>query len=195
MDRRNFIRSVAPTAVGACIIGLPETAVAQSAEMAPGSYTLADGEARFGESTVLFGSSPNDIKVSGRDASGRLAVFEYRGAVRGGPPLHVHPDQDEIFFVQEGRYVFQVGEDRTVVAGGGLIFLPRGRPHTWAQLSETGRMLFMFTPAGDMEDYFRALSRLNGPLPLAEERALFAAHGMQLLGPPLDLDDNSQDVF
>lgn len=92
--------------------------------------------------------------------------------------------------MQNGRYVFQVGEERTTLEGGGLIFLPRGRPHTWAQLSDTGRMLFMFTPAGDMEEYFRALSQLRGPLPLAEERALFAAHGMELLGPPLDLEDN-----
>ena len=150
------------------------------------SFVLSPGGARFDEQTVLFGVCANDIKVSGHDTGGRLGVFEYAGKVRGGPPLHLHHDQDEIYLVQEGQYLFQVGEARTVVGPGGAIFLPRGVPHAFAQLGDTGRMLFMFSPAGDMEDYFRALAQLKGPPPPEEEAALFAAHGMSLIGPPID---------
>ncbi|CAN5556505.1 hypothetical protein BH10PSE4_BH10PSE4_31880 [soil metagenome] len=150
------------------------------------SFVLSPGGARFDERTMLFGVCANDIKVSGHDTGGRLGVFEYAGKVRGGPPLHLHHDQDEVYLVQEGQYLFQVGEARTVVGPGGVIFLPRGVPHAFAQLGDTGRMLFMFSPAGDMEDYFRALAQLKGPPPPEEEAALFAAHGMSLIGPPID---------
>jgi quercetin 2,3-dioxygenase len=106
MDRRNFIGSIAPAVIGPCLLGAAGSAAGQSADTAMAAFSLAEGETRFGEETILFGSSANDIKVSGHDSQSRLAVFEYQGTVRGGPPLHVHPDQDEIFFVQNGRYVF-----------------------------------------------------------------------------------------
>lgn len=150
------------------------------------TYTLPAGAARFDERTILFGASPNDIKVSSQDTDGRLSVFEYVGRGRGGPPLHLHESQDEVYFVQEGAYLFQVGEQRSVVKAGGMIFLPRGVPHAFAQLGETGRMLFMFSPAGDMEAYFRHLARLEGPPSPRGAVALFADHGMRLIGPPLD---------
>ena len=150
------------------------------------SFSLPAEAARFDERTVLFGCCPNDIKVSGDDTGGRLGVFEYTGQIRGGPPVHLHEDQDEIYCVRDGEYLFEVGGQRTVVKAGGVIFLPRGVPHAFAQLSETGRMLFMFTPAGDMEDYFRALAQLKGPPAPEVEAALFADHGMRLVGPPID---------
>lgn len=150
-------------------------------------FHLAADAARFGERTMLFGACPNDIKVSGGDTDGRLGVFEYVGRVRGGPPVHLHEDQDEIYFVQEGEYLFQVSDRRTVVKAGGMIFLPRAVPHAFAQLTDSGRMLFMFSPAGDMEAYFRQLATLQGPPPPEQERALFADHGMRLVGPPIDL--------
>lgn len=149
-------------------------------------YALPAGAARFGERTVLFGANPNDIKVSGQDTDGRLGVFDYVGQGPGGPPLHLHEAQDEVYFVFDGDYLFQVGERREVVKAGGMIFLPRGVPHAFAQLGETGRMLFMFTPAGRMEDYFRRLAALDGPPSPARAAALFADHGMRLIGPPID---------
>jgi quercetin 2,3-dioxygenase len=158
-----------------------------SAPIAPRQdFSLPAGAARFDERTILFGCCANDIKVSGEDTGGRLGVFEYVGAMRGGPPLHLHEEQDEIYVVQAGEYLFQVGDRQTVVTAGGTIFLPRGVPHAFVQLSDTGRMLFMFSPAGAMEGYFRALAELTGPPPPAEEAALFAAHGMRLVGPPID---------
>lgn len=149
-------------------------------------FLLPPCAARFDERTILFGCSANDIKVSGQDTDGRMVVFEYFGKVRGGPPLHLHEAQDEIYFVQEGEYLFQLGEQRMVVRAGGMIFLPRGVPHAFAQLGDTGRLLFMFSPAGEMEDYFRALAQLNGPPPPEQEVALFAGYGMRLIGPPID---------
>jgi len=181
MDRRQFTGLLA---LGTVSIGN----VAQAGQSATHAVVTPSGQGRFGEHTALFGgSSPNDIKVSGRDTDGRLAVFEYVGNVRGGPPLHVHLDQDEMFFIHGGDYMFQVGTERHRLGAGDTILLPRGIPHTFAQASETGRMIFTFTPAGDMEDFFRELATLAGPPSETEETALFARHGMRRLGPGLEL--------
>jgi len=148
-------------------------------------FVVRRSAGRFGEQTVLGGVSPNDLKVSGKDTGGALSVFEYTGREKGGPPLHVHPLQDEIFYVVQGAYRFQCGRDRFELGAGDMIFLPRNVPHAFAQTTDAGRLLFYFTPAGKMEDFFRALGALPGqPTPEAAA-ALFARHEMQVVGPPL----------
>jgi quercetin dioxygenase-like cupin family protein len=163
-------------------------ATASAAPTAATPFVVRADQDRYSESTVLFGVSPNQIKISAADTQGQLAVFEYVGNNRGGPPLHVHDNQDEIFFVREGQYIFEVGGVRHRLGPGDTIFLPRGVPHTFAQVSEKGRLVFMFTPAGEMEDFFRAAARIQGVPPPNQEVALFAGHGMRVLGPPLRLD-------
>lgn len=114
-----------------------------------------------------------------------LSIMSWHGHARGGPPLHLHPDQDEVFIVDEGEYRFQCDERQFLLTAGDSIFLPRGLPHTFSQLSPTGRLRFMYTPAGRMEDFFVALSRLDGPPAPEVAQTLFAAHGMRVVGPPL----------
>lgn len=102
-----------------------------------------------------------------------------------GPPLHVHPHQDEIFFIVQGEYLFQVGDDKHALKAGDTIFLPRTVPHTFAQLTDNGKMFFLFQPSGKMEDFFTVLGNLTSP-PTPEQGAkIFADHDMKVVGPPL----------
>ena len=39
-------------------------------------------------------------KVSGKDTNNRLYVVEENDPVDVGPPLHIHPNQDEVFFIK-----------------------------------------------------------------------------------------------
>ena len=78
-------------------------------------FKVSAGEARFGKHFKMKGVTLNtlDIKISGIDTENDLAVFEQTGLTpNGGPPLHIHPFQDEWFYVIEGNYLFQVGEDK-----------------------------------------------------------------------------------
>lgn len=146
---------------------------------------IRSGKSRFAETTKINGVSPNDIKISGQDTKGELSIFEYTGKEKGGLPLHIHPHQDEIFYVLEGAYLFQVGDEKHRLQAGDIIFLPRGVPHAFAQLTDVGKMLFFFQPSGKMEDFFRALGKTQG-IPTPEEGAkLFVDHDMKIVGPPL----------
>jgi len=145
-------------------------------------FVVRSGESRLGENTLLHGINRNDIKVSVKDTSGELNIFEYNGNEKGGPPLHLHLYQDEVFYVSEGEYIFQCAEEKYNLGKGDMIFLPREIPHTFAQLTDVGRLLYFFQPAGKMEEFFRASSKAYAQNN-AEE--LFQKHDMKIVGPPI----------
>ncbi len=181
MQRRKFLTATA--------LSLGSITIAQKAEALPGrtskGFVVKAAESRFGEKTLINGSSPNDIKVSSKDTNGAVSIFEYTGNGKGGPPLHVHTKQDEIFFIIEGEYLFQVGDDKYTLKAGDTIFLPRSVPHAFAQLTDKGKMFFLFQPSGKMEDFFRAIGKLSGPTTAEQGARIFSEHDMKVVGPPL----------
>jgi hypothetical protein len=119
---------------------------------------VAAGEDRFDEHHGL-GISEINFKVCSPESSG-LFLLENTFHARGGPARHLHFDQDEWFFAVEGV------------------------SHVWAHVGAgRGRVLVAFTPAGQMEAFFRATLTANAMPP--QDPAVWRAHGMQLLGPPL----------
>lgn len=161
-----------------------------NARLDKGFVTKA-GEGRIHGHIQLKGVNVNilDVKVSGKDTEGDLAIFEQTGLSQGrGTPLHVHPNQDETFYVLEGHYYFQVGEEKQHLHVGDSIFLPRKVPHAWTQVSEKGKMTVIVQPAGKLEAFFVTMSALE-KVPTPEEIAkIFADNEMQVVGPPLKID-------
>ena len=151
-------------------------------------FKVSSGESRNGEHLKMKGITLNtlDLKVSGKDTVGDVAIFEQVGSTpNGGPPLHIHPYQDEIFYVIEGEYRFQVGEDKYELKPGDTIFLPRGIRHAFIQLSEKGRLIITYQPAGKIEGFFKTTSLWISPPSQAEISKAFEDHDMKIVGPPL----------
>jgi quercetin dioxygenase-like cupin family protein len=119
-------------------------------------------------------------KVSGADSGGALSIIESRIPPGEGPPLHAHANEEEVLFVLEGSFRFQLRDQVTAAPEGSLMFVPRGVPHTWQNVGDgQGRLLVTFSPAG-MERFFdvaegdrSAFARLGAEL------------GMTVVGPPL----------
>ncbi|HLU92955.1 MAG TPA: cupin domain-containing protein [Membranihabitans sp.] len=155
-------------------------------------YKIHSGEARFGKRYMMKGVTLNtlDIKISGKDTHSELAVFEQTGLTpNGGPPLHIHPDQDEWFFVTEGEYLFQCADQKFHMKPGDTIFLPRKVPHAFVQLTEKARTIVSYLPAGKMEAFFAETDRWTTSPDPDVIATVFADHGMQVVGKPLRLDD------
>ena len=130
-----------------------------------------------------------DIKISSQDTDGDLAVFVQSGLTpKGGPPLHIHPNQDEWFHVIEGEYKFQVGDDKHMLNSGDTIFLPRNVPHAFIQLKDTGKMIVSYLPAGKMESFFKVTDKWTSPPTKEEIAKVFEDHDMKVVGPPLNAD-------
>jgi mannose-6-phosphate isomerase-like protein (cupin superfamily) len=141
-------------------------------------------QSRSGE-VLRIGPNECRVLVSSLETAGAMSLLEWRGVGPGGPPLHVHPDQDEVFIVEEGSYRFQCGDETFALAAGDSIFLPRNVPHSFAQTSTVGRLRYLYSPAGSMIEFFRGLSQLAPTAPPDDASQLFAIHGMQIVGPPL----------
>lgn len=184
MKRRKFL--VASSLAVTSLAGLESNARTLENKDDKG-FVVKAKKSRFNEQTKLSGISPNDIKISSKDTKGQLTVFEYTGNEKGGPPLHVHLYQDEIFYVLSGDYLFQLDNEQHQLAEGDIIFLPRNVPHTFAQLTDKGKMLYFFSPSGKMEDYFRVLGTLTAPPSPEEGAKIFENHDMKVVGPPLSL--------
>ena len=154
-------------------------------------FKVNAGEARFGKHYKMKGVTLNtlDIKISGKDTANALAVFEQTGLTpKGGPPLHIHPNQDEWFYIVEGEYLFQVGTERYQVKAGDTIFLPRNIQHAFIQLTEKGKAIVSYLPAGKMEAFFEATDAWVTPPAKEEVVKVFADHEMKVVGPMLKVD-------
>jgi quercetin dioxygenase-like cupin family protein len=154
-------------------------------------FKINSGEGRIHGHIKLKGVNSNilDVKISGSDTNGELAVFEQTSLSQGkGTPLHIHNAQDEIFYVLEGEYYFQVGEEKHNLAIGDSIFLPRKVAHAWSQVSEKGKMTVILQPAGKLENFFVTMSQLDQEPTQNEIAKIFADNDMQVVGPPLKID-------
>jgi mannose-6-phosphate isomerase-like protein (cupin superfamily) len=152
-------------------------------EAAPSSVRpVAAGEDQFGEVRSL-GLSTITFKMVPKDSTG-LLIIENTFRAKGGPARHLHYEQDEWFYAVEGEFIIEVGSERFRLNPGDSVLAPRNMPHVWAFVGEqVGRMLITFMPAGKMESFFREVTKANAMPP--QEPALWQAHGMALLGPPL----------
>ncbi len=182
MNRKKFL------ATG--IAAFPAFTLLQSASAmgtATQPFVVRSGEGRSGKPMMYRGRHPNNIVISKKDTDGVMSVFAYTGYERIGPSLHMHLDQDEIFYVGEGKYRFVVGEAIHELSAGDTIFLPRKIAHSWIQLTDRGQLLYMVQPAGTMEEFFQEMDGLKMPATEEQVKAIHQKHGMKLLGPGLKL--------
>ena len=143
----------------------------------------------LGKKREVFASKVIDVKVSAQDPDGGLCVTEVIDVEKGGPARHLHHEQEEWFYVVEGVYVIEVGEERYELGPGDSLLAPRKVAYVWAHVGEgTGRLIGALQPAGRIEAFFEELAKL-GSTPKREELSrAFSSHGMELVGPPLSIE-------
>ncbi|MCB2407918.1 cupin domain-containing protein [Hymenobacter lucidus] len=125
------------------------------------------------------------VKVSGQDTGGRCVIFDTLRHEKVGPFLHFHKNCEEWFYVVEGEFKFQAGEEMMRLQAGDSLLVPRGMQHAFVKTSEgTARLIVMHQPAGTLEEYFRT----SGELPMDTRKALGVKHDIHYTGPPLKPD-------
>ena len=66
-----------------------------------------------------------------------------------GPPLHVHADEDDAFYILEGEVVVLVEEEEITVGPGTFVLVPPGVAHTFAnRAAAVARIVNVHAPAG-----------------------------------------------
>ena len=68
---------------------------------------------------------------------------------RHGPPVHVHADEDDAFFVLDGELTFLVGDEEVAAPAETFVLVPPGGEHTFVnRTAEPVRILNIHAPAG-----------------------------------------------
>lgn len=116
-----------------------------------------------------------------------------------GPPLHVHRATDEGFYILEGTFGFQAGEQMIRGPSGAYLVIPRGLVHTyWNQGPTPGRLLILISPPG-FEQYFEDLSEGLAAAGDSAEAAmrirevLSAKYDIEVVGPTRREQEPGQD--
>jgi mannose-6-phosphate isomerase-like protein (cupin superfamily) len=146
------------------------------------------------------GVSRVSTKISGEQSEGRLLQVrstDFRGAA---PPLHIHSDADETWYVIDGQLTIFVGDERIEAGPGDFVFGPMGVPHAFLVNSERAETVITFSPAGTkgpsgygIDGFFReaaapAVPGQPPPEPTHPEPEAFARlmleYGIETVGPP-----------
>lgn len=136
----------------------------------PAAFALehdAGERLRFAGATIL-------IRASAETTGGAFSLFEELPPMLDTGP-HVHSNEDELFYPLEGEHVITVGDEEHRVGPGGVVFAPRGVPHSQHRVVPgEGRLLVMVSPAG-FEGFFRDLAAAEAAGKLGPEAYVAAS--------------------
>jgi mannose-6-phosphate isomerase-like protein (cupin superfamily) len=151
-------------------------------------FVLAPGEKHPGAPSL---ERPFFRFASGQ-TDGLLALAEVRlPPLTAGPTLHVHANEDELFFVLDGVMTVQVGDRLHEVAAGGLAWGARGIPHAFANRSvHPLHIVIMWLPGGaeglfqEMREYLQGIGGDPDQQVVAE---IQARYGCTHVGPQIPI--------
>ena len=160
-----------------------------STDRAQAGYALASDE---GEAFWLLGMLQT-VKIGRDDTAGQYGLLEILVPAGVGSPWHVHPEEDEWFYVLEGEMTFWVGDTRLSLKAGSFAFGPKGVPHTFYAEAGGAKALVGFAPM-QFEGFQRevgepAPERVLPPPPeghpdMARLAPIAKRNGFEILGPP-----------
>ena len=162
---------------------------AVTAERAKDGYLLGKDE---GEAHWLLGML-EIVKISGADTDGAYGLLEVTVRAGEGSPWHVHPDEDEWFYVLAGEFTVYVGDERLSLPAGSFAFGPKGVPHTFIAETDGAKALIGFQPflfEGFLHEVGEPAAErilpppLEAPPDMARLIPIGSRNGIEILGPP-----------
>lgn len=116
-------------------------------------FVLQPNEGR----SIDLGGFQMTVKATSEETGGAFSLLEADEPPNFGPPLHIHHDAAEAFYVLGGEYVIFLEERELTCAEGSFIFIPAGVRHGFRVGNVPSRKLNFYVPAA-MVGYFDELS-------------------------------------
>jgi len=144
------------------------------------AFILPPGEGR----EIDLGGFRMSVKATGDQTEGALSLLEATEPPGFGPPVHIHHDAAEAFFVLEGEYIIFLDGREHPCPAGSFIFIPAGVAHGFRVGDMPSRKLNLYTPAA-MVGYFDELAAATraGEVDDASLTEIAQRYSMEVLGP------------
>lgn len=128
------------------------------------------------------------VKITTTDTNGAFSLGLVTTPPQGGPPLHRHTREDEVFLIVSGQYRFVCDGITHDVGPGSMLFLPRNTIHTFMVTgTEPGQAWVLLLPGGFEKFFGRCAAEFRpGVQPdLGIITKIGQDFGIEFHGPPL----------
>ena len=144
------------------------------------AFVLGPGDGR----SIPLGSFSMSLKASEDDTAGAFSLLEATEPPGFGPPLHIHHNAAEAFYVLDGEYRMWIEAREFTCPAGSFVYIPAGTRHGFRVGNAPGRKLNLYLPAA-MVGYFDELSRAitTGDAGPADLDGIAERAGMEVIGP------------
>jgi mannose-6-phosphate isomerase-like protein (cupin superfamily) len=145
-----------------------------------GAFVLGPSEGR----SIDLGNFKMSVKAAADETSFAFTLLEAAEPAGFGPPMHIHHDAAEAFYVLDGEYVIFLENQEFICPAGSFIYIPVGLRHGFRVGRVPSRKLNLYRPAA-MVGYFDELSAAitAGDADPARLDAIASRHGMEVVGP------------
>jgi len=197
MERRNFLLTTLLVAPFAAFAKWTDSSFFKKTKKA---FLVRANESRFFGINNASGANFGRCMVSSADTANQLYIAgdtKNSNKEKGGPGLHIHYQDDEIFYVVSGAFIFQLGDEFIMGNAGDTVFVPRGLAHTYANPIDNnpGELLIIHQPISpSLERFYQVFSKLGymNPKMLQEnfepEVLKDIMKNNEFVGPPIDIE-------
>lgn len=148
--------------------------------MNPEPFVLQPGEGR----DIDLGGFLMTVKATAESTDGQFTLLEAAEPANFGPPIHIHRDAAEAFYVLEGEYIIFIDDTEIRCPAGSFVYIPAGAVHGFRVGPVASRKLNLYVPSA-MVGYFDELAEAIRTGDIDDERlgAIAERYGMEVLGP------------
>ena len=142
-------------------------------------YVLLPGEGR----AIDLGNFAMQVKATDQDSGGAFTLLEATEPPDFGPPMHIHHDAAEAFYVLEGEYLIFIEDEEFRCPTGSFVYIPAKIRHGFRVGKVASRKLNVYLPAamvGYFDDLSGAMSR--GEADERELAEIAQRHAVEVVG-------------
>lgn len=147
------------------------------------AFVLRPGQGR----AIDLGGFSVSVKADADDTDRAFSLLEADEPPGFGPPLHIHHDAAEAFYVVAGEYIIYLEDKEIPCPAGSFIYIPAGMRHGFRVGAVASRKLNLYAPAA-MMGYFDELGDAvkNGHVDDKHLSEIALRYGMEVVGPVPD---------
>ncbi len=133
---------------------------------------------------INLGNFAMSLLADSGETGGSFTLLEASEPPHFGPPMHIHRNAAEAFYILEGLYRIFIDDSSFDCPAGSLIYVPVGVRHGFRVGDIASRKLNLYVPAA-MVGYFDDLSAAitSGEMDPDHLNEMALAYGMEVVGP------------
>lgn len=135
-----------------------------------------------GETHPVMGD-PMRFIMTAADSGGTYAICEQIVRPGNGAPPHIHHNEEEAFFILEGKFDILIGSETKRLAQGDFMHVARGHVRGFTNVGDAdGRLLILHVP-GSASAFYIGMGKLPFPPDLKDIKALGDRYGIEIVMP------------